>query len=650
MSRHLFLWAVLILCAVAAPVAQDLQGEFSLDEELLEAEEEEFDAQEILEKLAELRRGPLDPNRASFSQLQQIPYLSAFQIRSILESRKKERFQMLEDMLRAPGMDAGTLARARPFLKIRASPRRWGRLRSRLALTLPTARGYRQGIYRGDPAKIYLRLDMCANEHLRLGILCEKDPGEKELTDYRSFYLQAEEIGPLQRAVMGNFSLEFGQGLVLWTGGGASGGAHCPSAVKKVGRGLRSYTSANENAGLCGMALTSALGPLALFLFLSGTRLDASLEGDGASSFYGSGLHRSQGELDKKDTLEETLTGAHLSGRLSGDKVIGLTWYRSRYRPGLRVPDRIRRRYAFRGEISQVLGVNLDMVFGSLGLFGEVAVNQRNVAGAIVGLLLDGGAIHTAMVWRHYPPEFCNPHGSALTAKDGQNEHGMLLGLVWRLTSGSRLELLMDQYRRPWRSYLLEMPSKGEKWSLQAVQKLGSGMVLTLRHREQRGEVAMASALGASKNVPRHRRGRRLQFDWKASRGVEVRGRLETSRVFFETKGTGERGALLHVQLTFSPWGAVKLRGMVTCFRVPTYQGRMYLCEVGPPGAVRNVALFGRGCRAFFLARCETIKGVEVSARFCSTHYDDRQSLGDGLEEIEGDVKREMLIQLDWSW
>lgn len=639
----------MLLISVAFP--SPVRGEELIpDEELLESDDEAFDPQEVLERLLELRRCPLDPNRASFSQLQQIPYLSASQIRSILDHRKGKQFEKLDDLLRIQGIDRATLARARPFLKIRTTRQRWGHLRSRIALDFPRARGYWQNLYLGDPSKIYLRLDLSADEHIRLGVLSEKDPGEKDLTDYRSLYLQVESVGPIRRAILGNFALEFGQGLVLWSSKGLGGGPRSLSEMKLVGRGLRPYTSTDENLGLHGIAVTSALGSLELSMFFSRTRLDATMEGDEARSFYQSGLHRSKGELEKKDTLGETLVGGHVEGHLGQGKVLGLTWYRSRYGPEIKVVDLARKRFAFRGKLSEVWGGHFDLVFGPLNFFGEGAQAQRGAPAVILGLLLDQGSLGTSLVWRCYPPDFCNLHASGLATKENQNESGMFLGLIWRPTVGTELELLVDQHRHPWRGYLLEMPSVGERFSLKILKRLGSRMALTFRHRERREEVAVASGSGARKNVRSACRSRRFQLDWQASREMELRGRFETNRIVIDTKGSGERGALLLAQLKLTPAAKVSLKGVVAFFCAPSYDSRMYVCEVGPSGVVRNLALFGRGSRTSLLARCEAIKGMGFSVKYCSTHYADRHSIGEGAEELDSNVKREALIQFDWKW
>ncbi|KPL16721.1 MAG: hypothetical protein AMJ92_12505 [candidate division Zixibacteria bacterium SM23_81] len=48
----------------------------------------------------------------------------------------------------------------------------------------------------------------------------------------------------------------------------------------------------------------------------------------------------------------------------------------------------------------------------------------------------------------------------------------------------------------------------------------------------------------------------------------------------------------------------------------------------------------------FFPVDFQTVKGWKLSAQLCRGHSDDRKSMGAGTEEIEGDVKRDVLIQL----
>jgi hypothetical protein len=640
-------------------------GDLSATEDLVESDQERFDPLEVLERLEELRRFPLDPNRASFSQLEQIPYLSVHQIEGILKARQKERFLTLNDLLGAPGMDPGTLARVRSFLKIvvrrtglrglsstQAMPGKGvrGHLRVRTAGVRPLSRGYREGQYLGDPSGGYLRLHLASGRHVWAGILAEKDPGEPELADYVSFSLRLDKLGPVRRLLLGDFALEFGQGLALWTCGGLSGGVRDISDLKRKARGIRPYTSAEENSALRGLALSLGLDRVTLHLFHSRSHLDASRENGAVTALVAGGLHRTAGELEKKDALREIVSGGHLDLRLADRAAVGLTWCRWRWRPLMDPPRSPGRRYALRGDEHRILGGDVDVAVGPLCLFAEAAVAEGSAAAFLAGLSMEQRTVRAGLLWRRYPPEFCNPRGSGKAAKDDQNETGVLMGLKWKVSPGTHVELLADGFRRPWRTFYLEMPATGGSWSLRAQRRFGAGITMAVRLKCQDDQVSTAGAHGLQKNLPSRRITRRFQVDWRVSDEIEIRSRLETSRASTAPQGSLRRGALLLGQVKISLGAGSEVKAAAALFHIPDYGGRIYLCEVGPRGTARNVALFGRGTRVFLLLSRLIREDLEASLRFCSTAYHDRRDIGTGRDRIDGDVKREFILQADWNW
>jgi hypothetical protein len=692
-KKMVALIACLGLC-LSRPAAAPLRAQESPEQEaLLESDEEGFDPEEVLARLEQLHRCPLDPNRASFTQLERIPYLSGPQIRGILAARKESRFSRLDDLLRASGMDRQTLARVRPFLKIRPRQGVRGQLRSRTAWTLPLSRAYREGLYWGDATGAMVRLQLLYGDLLWVGVVTEKDPGERDLTDHHAFFLQLSPAGPLRRLVLGHYALEYGQGVALWTAaGGGTGTGGSVADLKRKSRGIRPHTSTEENGALFGGAVSIGRSPLTVDLFASQAGRDAGLNEDrseeSVTGLSASGLHRTDGELEKKDALQETVIGVHATISQSGDKSLGLTWYRVSYRPELRPADPVRQRYGLRGSRWEVVGADWDLVLGAVEVFGEAAavccpaVPASSAAdtssaafsdagiiftdiasasrGILAGIRLRVGTIRTGLVWRRYPADFLSPRGSAAAVKDDQNENGLQAALQWQPARRTRLQLLADEFRRPWRSYDLAMPSTGERWTLRAVQGLYRGITVQLRLRWKREDAAVpasanisAASAGTAVNAPvglLERCDRRIQIDWPVSRVVALRARLETSRVRPAGEYSARRGMLLAAQIKVDPDDRIRLRGSVALFRVPDYQGRIYLCEVGPRGMARNVALFGRGSRTVALLEGEPMESVRLSMRFAATVYDQCRTISSGPDLINWNVKREIVLQLDWSW
>lgn len=114
-------------------------------------------------------------------------------------------------------------------------------------------RGYEipdsSGGYLGSQGKYYQRFRM-SSRHLSINLTQEKDAGETlngpTGFDYTSGHIALKENGKLKDLVIGDYALNFGQGLVLWTGGAFGKGREVVGTTSKNERGLRAYGSAQE--------------------------------------------------------------------------------------------------------------------------------------------------------------------------------------------------------------------------------------------------------------------------------------------------------------------------------------------------------------------------------------------------------------------
>ncbi len=139
----------------------------------------------------------------------------------------------------------------------------------------------------------------------------EKDPGERFLPeakaigfDFSSANVFIKNIGPVRKAILGDYSLQFGQGLTLWTGLSFGKGAMI-SNLAKPDLGLQPYKSTNEALFLRGIASTINFKKLEITPFLSIRNIDASLEkfedSQQIRSMPQSGLHRTINEMANKN-------------------------------------------------------------------------------------------------------------------------------------------------------------------------------------------------------------------------------------------------------------------------------------------------------------------------------------------------------------
>lgn len=134
---------------------------------------------------------------------------------------------------------------------------------------------------------------------------------------------------------MGDYTLQFGQGLTLWSGFAFGKGPDVTSVAKKD-LGLRPYTSTNEYSFFRGAAATINLYKnFDLTPFVSFRRLDASQKTNAAgelvqSTINQTGLHRTPTEIKNKNSLLQQVYGLALQ-YTKNEFGVGAIAYQSRY-------------------------------------------------------------------------------------------------------------------------------------------------------------------------------------------------------------------------------------------------------------------------------------------------------------------------------
>ncbi len=228
--------------------------------EELDVQESGLNGEQLTQFLEDLAANPININSAGLDDLLQVPGINLKIARAILDFRKIKPFETQDELLDVRGIGDATYQRIAPYVTIGGTrarfrdmymrPEYWLADRrfdifSRYQQNLQTRQGYREpdssGGYLGNPVKYYQRIRM-TTDHLSMNLTQEKDPGEK-LTgisefDYNSAHLALIDNGKLKDLVIGDYSLSFGQGLVLWTGGAFGKGREVTGTISKNERGV----------------------------------------------------------------------------------------------------------------------------------------------------------------------------------------------------------------------------------------------------------------------------------------------------------------------------------------------------------------------------------------------------------------------------
>ncbi|QEC52928.1 hypothetical protein EDD80_105135 [Anseongella ginsenosidimutans] len=719
--KHLPAGLFLILSAAglqAQPAIDSLAEQLAESQaaRLSESEAGEYDLSEITDRLAWHLRHPLDLNNASAEELDALFILNDLQISSLLDHiRIAGPLADILELQSVKNFDLPLVRQLLPFVTVKAegpvtsfSPRDIFRHPQQEILAYYSRVLARQKGYAGQdgsrlpggPERLNFRYRFRQGKHFRLHLLAEKDPGEaltgKNGVKGFDFYSGNVSVQPargsLKNLLIGDYLLQFGQGLALWNGFSLGKG---PAAlnIARQSQGIKPHNSSGEGYFFRGAAGSLAWGKLVFTPFFSSRKLDATLsEFDGASAVSAirrSGIHRSPGELAARKTLGEKLLGLNMEYQVSRQFSIGFTGHRLSFDKPLLPGDDLYERYEFSGESLNV--VSLDYTFGRANyfLFGEIAhsrfANWKGAPGGegwafINGILFSPAAgLVLAAAWRNYGKDYqalyAAPFGESSNA---WGERGIYLGLESRFSPAWTLTAYADAFSWSWLRYRVDAPSSGYELLAQLSFRPDKKFLLYGRYRktskprnreidgnhlweatETRQE---AARIHAEYHISRRLRLRtRVDYSFfhagSASRpgwtGTKQSGNdsgpVEHSGVGSENADAGKSGFSIFQDIRWAP-GKLSFNARISYFNTDDYDSRIYSYESSLLSGASLAFYYDEGFKTYLGIRWKPWKTLDIRLRGGLLRYFHRQRIGSGPDEIKGKQKPDVRMQIRLSF
>ncbi len=661
-----------------SPDTTDLRNSFR-EEILLEGLNLEDEDSELLEYLENLKKNPIDLNEATRQQLETIPFLSSITVKKILSYRNgKGKFKSKRELMNIDGFSEELYERIKVYFIVRqnsadvnidetglpqkisskSATKKFGlNLRTSFFQELQQRKGYITGRYEGSSLKSYSRVATKYNNRnydLSLNLTSEKDPGEKNYSDFLSGNIMLDKSGFIRKVVAGDYTLNFGQGLSMWSGLSFSKGISSVSTVKKKGRGLRGYSSSNEVQFFRGVAINGGFKKFDFTFFYSANYFDAAIDtaSGTARSIYYDGYHRNSAEIMRKNSLLERLSGGRVVYGDDGIK-IGVSYWSSRFSKEIS-RDSSKKLYNFSGRQASAMGADYDFVVGSINVFGEWTRSQSGSVAYINSAQFTLNRIgELVFSYRSYPADFAPMHSNGFGEKGGEtyNERGFYSGVSLRLSKGFHLNSYLDVYEFPYRTYFEPLPVSGIDFLCNAEWRVSGGLVFNLKYKNESREESGISSDEFNREVRlmhnRNQTSIRADMIIQQSEKIRLRSRYEYTSVTYELFGTGVKGTLFYSEIKLMPLPGFVFETRFSFFNTDNYDSRIYQYENDIKGVMSNAALFGKGRRWYVLIRCEPINGIEVSAKYGKTFYDGTKFFGSGDDEIKGDVSDKISIGID---
>ncbi|MFH5831616.1 ComEA family DNA-binding protein [Halalkalibaculum sp. DA384] len=640
--------------------------------ENIDPEDTDLNAEQLTRFLQNLAANPIDINTAGIDDLLQVPGLNLRLARAVLDYRNDVKpFESVDELREVPGIGRVTLDRVRPYVTIETGPglralytdpRYWTsdsevEFFSRFQRSLQEQEGYRRPDstgFQGSPVKYYHRLQYSSN-HISANLTQEKDAGEplKGLSgfDYTSWHLALTDNGKLQQMVIGDYSLSFGQGLVLWNGGAFGKGREVIGTVAKKERGIHPYTSSMEANFFRGIAATYG-GQFRVTGFYSAQRRSASVINEDTTRFPSDdGMHRTRTEIAKKGSLKQNMAGGRVRLALPFG-IIGATGYHTSFNKQIYPGSAVYNAFDFRGRQTSALGVDYKLLLGSTLIFGEGARTKNSGMGLITGIETPiRNNTGLVIAYRNYQKNFQSVYGAGFGEQSGepQNEEGIYIGLSHELSSKILVSAYFDQYRFPAPRFGTHQPTQGVDWLGLVEVQLHDDLQLYLQGRGEYEEDEYEVQGPYGRSLRKLDRSRRSSFRLHAEYRVNPRVRLRMRGEWVRSKPPGapaEQGYLVYQDLRYQPNSRWTFDARVSVFETDSYNSRVYQFENDLLYLFSNTMLYDQGQRLYLLANYEPYEFMEIWAKFGITVFENRQVLGSGLSEIRGNTRSNLGVQV----
>lgn len=517
--------------------------------------------------------------------------------------------------------------------------------------------------YLGSPFRSVFRYRFNYTNKLSFGYTGEKDMGEQFFTgqqrtgfDFNSVHFLLKDWGKWKTIALGDYQVNFGQGLTFGSGIAARKSAYVLN-VRRNFQAIRPYRSLNENEFLRGVAATYKLGNIEITGFGSRKYISTNfrtndtleeVDDEVFSSIQLTGLHRTPNELLNRNNVLQTIYGGHIRYRKALYEV-GFTSVHTEYNIPFLAGNDPYQLYNFSGNKLTNYGIDWNAQLGNSNMFGEVSMSANKKFAGIAGLntplhpILD-----MILVYRNYSPQyrvaFNNPFAEN---SDGRNEEGFYSGLSFKPGKRWVLNVYYDMYRSPWLRYLNDAPSRGIDFLSELQYNPNKATQLYIRYRQ---EVKTRNQAGNMADVdytfPQTRNQYRVNASYKLTASLTGKSRIEYIQ-FSDEMNQNQVGTLLFQDLFYiTSFKEFSIGARAAIFNVDDYNARVYATEQDVLYQYAVPLYQNSGMRFYAVTHIRLSKRFDFWIKYSQTQYSNVNTISSGLEQIQGSKLSDLRVQV----
>jgi len=420
--------------------------------------------------------------------------------------------------------------------------------------------------------------------------------------------------------------------------------------------GITKYSSTEENRFLRGVATTFKFNHFEFTGFYSRKKIDANIhytdtlnnEIENVTSFQVTGYHSIPSEVEDEDAIDESILGGNLSYKRDHIQA-GLTVVNYLFGESLVPDERPYNQFDFQGKSNTNIGFNYRTGWNKINFFGEVSHSIDAGTAYLNGMLLKvHSLISFSALYRNYQRDYHPFYSQAVSENStNKNEQGLYLGAEIQPLKYLKFSGYFDAFKFPWLKYNVDAPSQGSDYLVRIDYKPNEKIEMYASLKEEskpRNEKPDTASL--NKIIDTRLTKIKLHFAWWVSSGLQLRSRIELSRYKKETY-PAHKGYLLFQDILYRPEQIpLSVSFRYAMFDTDSWDARIYAYEHDLLYSFSIPAFHLKGIRTYLLVKYSPFDSMDFWIRLAQTYYSDVESIGTGLNEISGNTKTELKVQM----
>ena len=661
-----------LLFISAACFAQDLPPTTQQQlENIAETNEEDPKDDNLLQQLDYFKKHPININTATTEELQTLKSLTDLQIVNLIRYRNVlGNLINIYELQAIPTWDLITIKKILPYTivgnAVSVKENFLSRFQKgdqsllfRITRILEKSKGYDGSLtnhYLGDRNHSMFRYRYQYKDLLYFGLTGDKDAGEQFFQgaqskgfDFYSFHFFARRLGVIKSIALGDYTVNLGQGLIQWQSLAFGKSAEVMS-VKRQSPVLAPYRSAGEFYFNRGMGITLQKKNIEATVFASHKKISGNIVNDSAERFTSlltSGYYRTPSEIADRNKIALTSFGGNISYRTPSLK-IGLNTAVHRFDIPIQKRDEPYNLYAINGKKIFNSSIDYSYTYKNMHLFGEAAVDKDLHKAFVNGILMSvDPKVDLSILYRNIQKEYQSLFGNAFTENTNPvNEKGLYTGIAIRPTQDWQLNAYADFFQFPWIKYLVNAPGRGYDYLIQLNYQPNKQFGMYVRYKNKNKPVDSSGNGMIDYPQDQVKQNLRIHLSQQLSTNLSITGRVEMLWFNHRLKNA-EQGFLNYVEASYE-WKKLSADFRLQYFETNSYNSRIYVYESDIPYSFSIPAFYEKGFRYYINCHYDLAKNFEIWIKCSQTLYKNKTKFGSALDEINGNSKTEIKIQLHY--